>query len=111
MRGGEFGMKDAYSFHASEASLNDAYEAMRDAYTRVFHRCGLDHVAVEADTGTIGGSYSHEFMVLANSGEDAVVSCPNCRYGANIEKATSKFFLDEPEPVPANNLEQSNTPG
>jgi prolyl-tRNA synthetase len=100
MRGREFIMKDAYSFHTSAASLDEAYEAMRQAYSRVFHRCGLDHVPVEADTGAIGGSASHEFMVLAQSGEDAVVSCPNCRYGANIEKATSKFFEDEPEPAP-----------
>jgi prolyl-tRNA synthetase len=111
MRGREFVMKDAYSFHSDPESLNDAYEAMRSAYTRVFHRCGLDHVAVEADTGNIGGSASHEFMVLAQSGEDAVVSCPNCKYGANIEKATSKFFSDEPEPAAAKNLEELHTPG
>src|SRR5438067_10373912 len=100
LRGREFSMKDAYSFHASRESLDETYEAMREAYSRIFHRCGLDHVAVEADTGNIGGSASHEFMVLAQSGEDAVVSCPNCKYGANTEKATSKFFDDEPEPAP-----------
>ena len=110
MRGREFVMKDAYSFHDSMQSLDMAYEAMRQAYTNVFHRCGLDHVAVEADTGNIGGSASHEFMVLAQSGEDAVVSCPNCKYGANIEKATSKFFQDEPEPAAAK-LEELHTPG
>jgi len=98
MRGREFIMKDAYSFHATRESLDETYEAMRGAYSAIFHRCSLDHVPVEADTGNIGGSASHEFMVLAQSGEDAVVSCPNCRYGANIEKATSKFFDDEPEP-------------
>jgi prolyl-tRNA synthetase len=101
MRGREFIMKDAYSFHTSRQSLDETYDAMRDAYTRVFHRCALEHVLVEADTGNIGGSASHEFMVLAQSGEDAVVSCPVCKYGANIEKATSKFFADEPEPAPA----------
>jgi len=111
MRGREFTMKDAYSFHASRESLDETYEAMRAAYSRVFGRCALDHVAVEADTGNIGGSASHEFMVLAQSGEDAVVSCPNCKYGANIEKATSKFFLDEPEPAPANKLQELKTPG
>jgi prolyl-tRNA synthetase len=111
MRGREFVMKDAYSFHASPESLNDAYEAMRSAYSKVFHRCALDHVAVDADTGNIGGSASHEFMVLAQSGEDAVVSCPNCKYGANVEKATSKFFLDEPDPAPAKDLEHIPTPG
>src|SRR3954471_3890661 len=112
MRGREFIMKDAYSFHASRESLDEAYDAMRDAYTRVFHRCALDHVPVEADTGNIGGSASHEFMVLAQSGEDAVVSCPNCKYGANIEKATSKFFDDEPEPAPTiEEMAPIHTPG
>ncbi|HET8772754.1 MAG TPA: proline--tRNA ligase [Thermoanaerobaculia bacterium] len=111
MRGREFIMKDAYSFHSSRESLDEAYDAMRDAYTRIFHRCALDHVPVEADTGNIGGSASHEFMVLAQSGEDAVVSCPNCRYGANIEKATSKFFDDEPEPAPSEALAELHTPG
>jgi prolyl-tRNA synthetase len=111
MRGREFIMKDAYSFHSSRESLDEAYEAMREAYTRIFHRCALDHVPVEADTGNIGGSASHEFMVLAQSGEDAVVSCPNCRYGANIEKATSKFFDDEIEPAPSEAIAELHTPG
>ena len=111
MRGREFSMKDAYSFHASRESLDETYEAMRDAYSRIFHRCALDHVPVEADTGNIGGSASHEFMVLAQSGEDAVVSCPKCRYGANVEKATSKFFMDEPEPAPAHAIAELHTPG
>ena len=111
MRGREFIMKDAYSFHSSRESLDEAYEAMRKAYTRVFRRCALDHVPVEADTGNIGGSASHEFMVLAQSGEDAVVSCPSCRYGANIEKATSKFFEDEPEPAPMEEMAPIHTPG
>ncbi len=111
MRGREFIMKDAYSFHSSRESLDETYEAMREAYTRVFHRCALDHVPVEADTGNIGGSASHEFMVLAQSGEDAVVSCPNCRYGANVEKATSKFFDDEVEPAPSEAVVELHTPG
>jgi prolyl-tRNA synthetase len=111
MRGREFIMKDAYSFHSSRESLDETYEAMREAYTRVFHRCALDHVPVEADTGNIGGSASHEFMVLAQSGEDAVVSCPNCRYGANVEKATSKFFDDEVEPAPSEAIAELHTPG
>ncbi|MFZ2490649.1 MAG: proline--tRNA ligase [Thermoanaerobaculia bacterium] len=111
MRGREFIMKDAYSFHSTRESLDEAYDAMRDAYSRVFNRCALDHVPVEADTGNIGGSASHEFMVLAQSGEDAVVSCPNCRYGANVEKATSKFFSDEPEPVPSEAIAELHTPG
>jgi prolyl-tRNA synthetase len=111
MRGREFIMKDAYSFHTTRESLDEAYEAMREAYSRTFRRCALDHVPVEADTGNIGGSASHEFMVLAQSGEDAVVSCPNCRYGANIEKATSKFFEDEPEPAPMTEMAPLHTPG
>src|SRR5688500_3426828 len=111
MRGREFIMKDAYSFHATRESLDEAYDAMRDAYTRIFHRCALDHVPVEADTGNIGGSASHEFMVLAQSGEDAVVSCPNCRYGAKIGRATSKFFDDEPEPAPMIEMAPLHTPG
>ncbi len=111
MRGREFIMKDAYSFHSSRESLDEAYDAMRDAYSRIFHRCALDHVPVEADTGNIGGSASHEFMVLAQSGEDAVVSCPNCRYGANVEKATSKFFDDEVEPAPSEATVELHTPG
>jgi prolyl-tRNA synthetase len=111
MRGREFVMKDAYSFHATRESLDETYEKMRVAYTAIFNRCALDHVAVDADTGNIGGSASHEFMVLAQSGEDAVVSCPNCSYGANIEKATSKFFLDEPEPAPMTELAPIHTPG
>ncbi len=111
MRGREFTMKDAYSFHSTAESLDDTYAAMRDAYSRIFRRCALDHVPVEADTGNIGGSASHEFMVLAKSGEDAVVSCPKCKYGANIEKATSKFFADEPEPAPMIELAPLHTPG
>src|SRR5437764_7502238 len=78
MRGREFIMKDSYSFHTTPESLEETYEEMRKAYSAVFHRCGLDHVAVEADTGSIGGSASHEFMVLAQLGEDAVASCPTC---------------------------------
>jgi len=111
MRGREFVMKDAYSFHASAVSLDETYEVMRKAYSAIFRRCALDNVAVEADTGNIGGSASHEFMVLAQSGEDAVVSCPSCRYGANVEKATSKFFLDEPDPAPAGAIAELHTPG
>jgi len=111
MRGREFIMKDAYSFHDSRESLDATYEGMREAYTRIFKRCALDHVPVEADTGSIGGSASHEFMVLAQSGEDAVVSCPSCRYGANLEKATSKFFEDEPHAVAMTEMAPIHTPG
>lgn len=87
MRGREFIMKDAYSFDCDSAAADQSYEKMYNAYTRIFERCGLNFRAVEADTGTIGGSSSHEFMVLAESGEDAIVSCDSCRYAANVEKA------------------------
>ncbi len=89
MRGREFLMKDAYSFHAGPDSLEEAYRAFESAYCRVFERCGLRYTRVEADTGNIGGSESHEFMVLASTGEDAVIACPACGYGANVEKATT----------------------
>src|SRR5512133_2921478 len=87
MRGREFIMKDAYSFDVDSAAADLSYEKMYNAYVRIFERCGLKFRAVEADTGTIGGSASHEFMVLAESGEDAIVSCNACDYAANVEKA------------------------
>ncbi|MCE9579944.1 MAG: proline--tRNA ligase [Deltaproteobacteria bacterium] len=87
MRGREFIMKDAYSFDRDEAGALKAYDAMYAAYGRIFKRCGLDFRAVEADTGAIGGSRSHEFQVLAESGEDAIVSCDTCDYAANVEQA------------------------
>src|SRR6476659_10171725 len=87
MRGREFIMKDAYSFDASTEGLDVSYEAMRAAYCRIFEACGLDYIMVEADTGTIGGSASHEFMVVADTGESAVVRCPACGYAANVERA------------------------
>ncbi|MFP3500496.1 aminoacyl--tRNA ligase-related protein, partial [Pseudomonas sp. SIMBA_059] len=73
MRGREFIMKDAYSFHADQASLQETYDRMHQAYSNVFTRLGLDFRPVQADTGSIGGSYSHEFHVLAESGEDDVI--------------------------------------
>jgi prolyl-tRNA synthetase len=90
MRGREFIMKDAYSFDVDSAAADISYDRMYTAYMRIFERCGLNFRAVEADTGSIGGSSSHEFMVLAESGEDAIVSCNSCRYAANVEKAESK---------------------
>ncbi len=87
MRGREFIMKDAYSFDVDSFAADLSYEKMYQAYNRIFERCGLNFRAVEADTGSIGGSASHEFMVLASSGEDAIVSCNACRYAANVEKA------------------------
>ena len=87
MRCREFGMKDAYSFDADEAGAEKSYEKMFEAYNRIFQRCGLKFRPVEADSGSIGGSFSHEFMVMADSGEDAIVVCDKCHYAANLEKA------------------------
>ncbi len=87
MRGREFMMKDAYSFDADAEGATKSYEAMYAAYERIFTRCGLEFRAVEADTGNIGGSLSHEFQVLAETGEDAIVSCDTCQYTANVELA------------------------
>src|SRR5689334_3772812 len=89
MRAKEFIMKDAYSFDVSDELAQASYQKMFDAYTRIFQRCGLKAVAVGADTGVIGGKYSHEFMVPAETGENEVVYCEACSYAANIEKATS----------------------
>ncbi len=94
MRGREFIMKDAYSFHANDADARREYQNMYDTYGRIFRRCGLTFKAVEADTGAIGGSMSHEFQVLAPNGEDALVACNQCDYAANIEEAKLR-------PVPA----------
>ena len=90
MRGREFIMKDAYSFDADEAGLEKSYQDMYDAYTRIFTRCGLTFKVVEAETGLIGGTASHEFMVLAQTGEETIVSCQSCDYAANIQKAEAK---------------------
>lgn len=87
MRGREFIMKDLYSFDRDEAGLDESYAKMFEAYTRTFRRCGLTVRAVEADPGAIGGSSTHEFMVLADSGEAEVVFCTRCDYAANVEKA------------------------
>ena len=87
IRGREFIMKDAYSFDIDEAGAERTYKAMYEAYRRIFSRCGLTFKAVEADSGPIGGSFSHEFMVLAETGEDFLASCTACDYAANLEKA------------------------
>lgn len=89
MRAKEFIMKDAYSFDATDEGAMASYHKMYDAYKRIFDRCGVQNFPVEADTGVIGGNYSHEFMVPADTGENDVVFCEACGYAANIEKATS----------------------
>jgi prolyl-tRNA synthetase len=110
MRGREFIMKDAYSFHATVEDAQREYKNMYDAYVGIFQRCGLEFRAVEADTGAIGGSMSHEFQVLADSGEDAIVSCDTCDYAANVEKAELKPPVLEPAPA-TGKLEELHTPG
>jgi prolyl-tRNA synthetase len=103
MRGREFIMKDAYSFHTDVEDCRREYDNMYQAYKRVFSRCGLSYRPVEADTGAIGGSLSHEFQVLAASGEDAIVSCDRCEYAANVEKAEVKG-----EPPAARDISQES---
>jgi prolyl-tRNA synthetase len=109
MRGREFIMKDAYSFDLDEAGADVAYEKMFQAYRRIFERCGLRFRAVEADTGAIGGTSSHEFMVLAASGEDAIVSCDSCQYAANVEKAELRHS-GQTAPPPAEERKKVLTP-
>ena len=99
MRGREFIMKDLYSFDRNTAGLDISYKKMYDAYTRIFTRCGLTFRPVEADPGAIGGSGTHEFMVLADSGEAAIAYCENCDYAANVEKAELLPIAANPEPV------------
>lgn len=99
MRSREFVMKDAYSFDIDEEGLHQSYQTMYDAYDRVFTRCGLTYKPVEADSGQIGGSHTHEFMALAAAGEAEVVSCSTCEYAADIEKAEPQTLemMAEPE--------------
>ena len=96
MRGREFIMKDGYSFHVDEADTHREYQKMYDTYARIFTRCGLAFRAVEADTGNIGGSLSHEFQVLTETGEDALVACDTCDYAANVEQAIARQFPATP---------------
>ncbi len=98
MRAREFEMKDAYSFDIDNEGLNASYKKMYDAYTRIFERCGLRFRAVEADSGAIGGDVSHEFMVLAETGEDTIVACKNCTYAANLEKAEIGGAVEDVSP-------------
>ena len=111
MRGREFTMKDAYSFHTTEESTRETYSRMADAYSRIFERCGLDFKMVEADSGTIGGSFSHEFVVLANSGEDCVGFCDSCDYASNLEKAEAKTSETTTDSISPEDLKEVATPG
>jgi prolyl-tRNA synthetase len=110
MRGREFTMKDAYSFDRDRAAAQRSYEAMYAAYCRIFDRFGLRYRAVAADTGAIGGDASHEFQVIADTGEDAIVYCPGSDYAANIELAEA-LPLIERRAVPAQPLTKTPTPG
>src|ERR1051326_480375 len=108
----QFTMKDSYSFDIDAAGLDVSYRKHYDAYCRIFDRCGLQYVVVEAHSGAMGGSQSHEFMVYSDAGEDFVVSCPRYKYVANLEKATSR--LDEVEdypPVGEGSPVEVHTPG
>lgn len=109
MRGREFLMKDAYSFDRNEEEANKSYQKMYDAYTRIFTRLGLKFRAVNADTGSIGGSRSHEFQVIAQTGEDLIVYNPNSDYAANIELAEAVSLIDKRAPA-TRDLELVETP-
>lgn len=108
MRGREFIMKDAYSFHATTESLDEEFLNMRDTYSRIFSRCGLKFRPVEADSGAIGGSGSQEFHVLADSGEDEIIYCDSCSYAANVETAVSRVEASPVEEL--KNAELIDTP-
>ena len=110
MRGREFTMKDAYSFDRSEEAAGRSYDIMFAAYKRIFDRIGLEYRAVAADTGAIGGDRSHEFQVIADTGEDAIVYCPDSDYAANIELAEAVSLLAR-RAEPAKALEKTPTPG
>jgi prolyl-tRNA synthetase len=110
MRGREFTMKDAYSFDRDEASAGRSYEQMYEAYQRIFERLGLTYRAVAADTGAIGGDRSHEFQVIADTGEDALVYCPNSDYAANIELAEALSLIPT-RGAPTKPMTKTPTPG
>jgi prolyl-tRNA synthetase len=110
MRAREFIMKDAYSFHADYLDLEREYRNMYETYTRIFQRLGLRFRAVAADTGSIGGTWSHEFSVLAESGEDAIAFCPNSDYAANVELAEA-LPPSTVRAAPAQSMQKVATPG
>ncbi|MET3550145.1 proline--tRNA ligase [Burkholderia sp. 567] len=110
MRGREFIMKDAYSFDKDTAGLNESYRKMYDAYVRIFTRLGLEFRAVAADSGSIGGNFSHEFHVIADTGEDAIAYCPTSDFAANIEAAEALPLIAE-RAAPAEAMEKVATPG
>lgn len=109
LRGREFIMKDAYSFHADEASLDQTYQEMYNAYSRIFKRVGINARPVVADSGAIGGNHTHEFMALSEIGEDTIVYSENSDYAANIEKAEVKYYPNEKH-TDIKSLEKIETP-
>ncbi|OFQ09059.1 proline--tRNA ligase [Staphylococcus sp. HMSC072E01] len=109
LRGREFIMKDAYSFHADEASLDQTYQEMYNAYSRIFKRVGINARPVVADSGAIGGHHTHEFMALSEIGEDTIVYSENSDYAANIEKAEVKYYPNEKH-TDIKSLEKIETP-
>src|SRR5271157_4730551 len=112
LRTRQFTMKDAYSFDIDAAGLDVSYQKHYDTYCRIFDRCGLKYFAVEAHSGAMGGSQSHEFMVSTDAGEDFVASCAHCGYAANLEKATSQLNPVEDLPPSGNGgPELVHTPG
>ncbi len=111
MRAKEFIMKDAYSFDATDEAAQVSYRKMYDAYARIFERCGLKTLAVEADTGVMGGKFSHEFMVPAETGENEIVLCESCGYAANVEKATAKVESSNSKVANSTAVEKFPTPG
>jgi len=111
MRGREFIMKDAYSFDADEAGAKESYRKMYEAYKAIFARCGLTFRPVEADTGLIGGTSSHEFMVLAETGEEGIAVCDACEYAANVERAELQEHAHKPPPETLRGKRRVPTPG
>jgi len=112
MRVRQFTMKDSYSFDLDKAGLDVSYQKHRDVYCKIFDRCGLSYVVVDAHSGAMGGSKSEEFMVYTEAGEDLVVSCPKCKYAANLEKAQSKIdAVEDLAPTGEGKPERVHTPG
>ncbi len=111
MRGREFIMKDAYSFDTDEAGAKESYRKMYEAYKAIFTRCGLTFRPVEAETGLIGGTSSHEFMVLADTGEEGIAICDACEYAANVERAELQEHAHKPPPETLREKRRVPTPG
>ncbi len=109
LRSKEFLMKDAYSFNTDTDNLNKSYQKMYDTYCRIFERCKLDYLAVEADSGAMGGDVSHEFMIPNENGEDVIVKCRNCDYSANMEKAESSP-IESKDDITLEELKEVSTP-